>query len=100
MEPLMQANTKSDFKSVKKFLESVYKRKLDEVFDEFETEPLGTASLAQVHKAKLKDGTVVAVKIQHSYVAKQSKGDIVLCKIFCFLSEKIFKEFKFRVIIK
>lgn len=94
----MQANTKSDFKNVKKFLESEFKRKLEDIFDDFETEPLGTASLAQVHRAKLKDGTPVAVKVQHSYVAKQSKGDIIVCKLACFVIEKIFKDFKFRVI--
>lgn len=39
-----------------------------EIFESIEPEPLGTASLAQVHKATLKDGTVVAVKVQHPYV--------------------------------
>lgn len=98
MEPLMQANTKTDFKNVKKFLESEYRMKLEDIFDDFEIEPLGTASLAQVHKAKLKDGTHVAVKVQHSYVEKQSKGDIYLVKFACFMIEKIFKEFKYKVI--
>ncbi len=28
--------------------------------------PLGTASIAQVHRARLRDGTVVAVKVRHS----------------------------------
>ena len=98
MEPLMQANTKTDFKYVKKFLEKEYNKKLDDMFDEFETEPIGIASLAQVHKAKLKDGTPVAVKIQHSYVLKQSIGDIYLVKFACFMIEKIFKDFKYKVI--
>ncbi|KAJ8979444.1 hypothetical protein NQ317_006758 [Molorchus minor] len=36
-----------------------------EIFLTIEPEPLGTASLAQVHKATLKDGSIVAVKVQH-----------------------------------
>lgn len=47
------------------------------MFDYFEEEPLGTASLAQVHKARLKkDGSLVAVKVQHSLVKDKSKTDM------------------------
>lgn len=49
---------------------------MEDVFDSFEKEPLGAASLAQVHKATLKDGTVVAVKIQHPQVKCHSFVDI------------------------
>ena len=97
MEPLMQHNTKSDFQHVKRFVEKEYRCKLEDIFIEFEAEPVGTASLAQVHKAKLKDGTLVAVKVQHSYVQKQSKGDIYLVKFACYMTEKIFKDFKYKV---
>lgn len=46
------------------------------MFVQIDPEPLGAASLAQVHKATLKDGTVVAVKIQHPKVKKHSYVDI------------------------
>ncbi len=36
----------------------------DEVFAEFRREPLGAASIAQVHRATLRDGTQVAIKVQ------------------------------------
>ena len=50
---------------------------LDELFSEFSDEPLGTASLAQVHKAKLKqDGSIVAVKIQHPLVRDLAEKDM------------------------
>lgn len=47
-----------------------------ELFTEFSPEPIGTASLAQVHKAKLKDGSVVAVKVQHPSVKGNSMVDM------------------------
>ena len=49
---------------------------VDEIFDDFEQEPLGAASLAQVHKARLKDGRVVAVKVQHPNVKRHSFVDL------------------------
>lgn len=54
----------------------MYCHQVEDVFDSFEKEPLGAASLAQVHKATLKDGTVVAVKIQHPQVKSHSFVDI------------------------
>ena len=38
---------------------------MNDVFLEFNPEPVGVASLAQVHIATLKNGQKVAVKIQH-----------------------------------
>lgn len=50
---------------------------LNEIFSEIEKKPIGTASLAQVHKAKLKsDGSTVAVKVQHPKVREQADFDM------------------------
>lgn len=46
------------------------------MFSHIEETPLGSASLAQVHKAQLKDGTTVAVKVQHPFVKMYSQVDI------------------------
>ena len=49
----------------------------------FDPEPLGTASLAQVHKAVTKDGKVLAVKIQHPKVKAHSFVDIKTMEVNC-----------------
>ena len=49
---------------------------MEDVFVSIDPEPLGTASLAQVHKAVTKDGRVLAVKIQHPKVKAHSFVDI------------------------
>jgi len=46
-----------------------------------EETPLGAASLAQVHKAKLKDGTTVAVKVQHPLVKSHSQIDLKIMEV-------------------
>lgn len=42
--------------------------KIENIFLEFEKEPIASASIAQVHRAILKDGTPVAVKVQKPYI--------------------------------
>ena len=43
---------------------------------DFDPEPLGAASLAQVHRATLRDGSVVAVKVQHVHVKEHTFVDM------------------------
>ncbi len=56
---------------IKKTIESELKRDLEEIFSSFEEEPLSTASIGQVHKATLKNGKKVAVKVQKKVLQKQ-----------------------------
>ena len=59
----MAAPTTS-FEDVKKVLEHELGRKIEDVFSEFSETPVASASLAQVHKAKLREnGDIVAVKV-------------------------------------
>jgi predicted unusual protein kinase regulating ubiquinone biosynthesis (AarF/ABC1/UbiB family) len=46
-----------------------------EVFAEFETEAFAAASLGQVHRARLKSGEQVAVKVQYPGIAKTIQAD-------------------------
>ena len=59
-------------------------------FEEFDEEPVGTASLAQVHRARLKDGRQVAVKIQHPQVKAHSFVDMKTMEVRGSLSDGAF----------
>lgn len=54
--------------------------KVEALFSDFTDEPIGGASIAQVHRAVLKDGTRVAVKIQRPDIAKTIELDLEILK--------------------
>ncbi|MFP3896160.1 MAG: ABC1 kinase family protein [Anaerolineales bacterium] len=51
---------------------------MDEVFQHFEAEPIASASIGQVHRATLHDGTKVAVKVQRPGVEPTIEADLDL----------------------
>ncbi|MHC4390160.1 MAG: ABC1 kinase family protein [Planctomycetota bacterium] len=51
---------------------------VDELFEHFEDEPLAAASIGQVHRARLKSGDEVVVKIQRPGLRKQIDNDLDL----------------------
>ena len=50
---------------------------VSEVFAEFDHVPLASASLGQVHEARLKDGRRVAVKVQHKDIDEMVRLDLI-----------------------
>uniref|UniRef100_A0A182JC41 Protein kinase domain-containing protein n=1 Tax=Anopheles atroparvus TaxID=41427 RepID=A0A182JC41_ANOAO len=71
----------------------------DELFESFDPQPLGTASLAQVHRATLRDGREVAVKVQHPYVKGNSIVDIKTMEVLVKLVAWTFPDFKFQWLV-
>jgi predicted unusual protein kinase regulating ubiquinone biosynthesis (AarF/ABC1/UbiB family) len=49
---------------------------VDELFAEWSHEPFASASIGQVHRAKLANGRVVAVKVQHPQIARAIESDL------------------------
>lgn len=62
-------------------LQIKFSSQLSDLFIQFEKKPQGAASLAQVQKAVLPDGRMVAVKVQHPKVQHQSSKDIVVMEV-------------------
>lgn len=62
--------------------------RLSKLFSAFEDEPVGTASLGQVHAAELRDGRPVVVKVQRPNIRNQLADDIAFFHdVATFLSE-------------
>lgn len=60
----------------------------EKLFASFDPKPVASASLAQVHKAKLRSGEVVAVKVQRPDVEKTIKEDIEILLFIAHWLEK------------
>ncbi|XP_031638127.1 aarF domain-containing kinase-like [Contarinia nasturtii] len=71
----------------------------EDLFESFDAEPLGTASLAQVHRATLKNGQEVAVKVQHPYVMGNSGVDIKTMEYLCKIMSIVFPDFKMQWLV-
>lgn len=82
-----------DSKIARDRIEKSFNKKIEEIFDEFEDKPVASASIAQVHKARLKSGETVAVKVLRPNIAKKYEEDLYfleyITSIALFLSKKI-----------
>lgn len=68
--------TPMPFSEVREVIEHAYGMKLEDVFEEIQETPIGSASIAQVHKAKLKSGETVVVKVQRKGIYETMSRDI------------------------
>jgi len=50
--------------------------RISKIFESFDEKPIGAASLAQVHRATLRDGRKVAVKVQRPGITEQIRDDL------------------------
>jgi predicted unusual protein kinase regulating ubiquinone biosynthesis (AarF/ABC1/UbiB family) len=57
-------------------IEEEFGARISKLFSAFDDEPLGTASLGQVHAAELRDGRPVVVKTQRPHIRNQLVDDI------------------------
>ena len=61
---------------------------VDELYDEFDEQALASASIGQVHKAKLREGTAVVVKVQHPGIEERIRNDLEILERLAGLAEK------------
>ncbi len=69
-------------------IEKAFGCPIDQTFDEFEPEPLASASIAQVHAAKLKNGKEVVIKVLRPDVLPIIRRDISLLYIIAELASR------------
>ncbi len=80
------------FRSVKKIVEEEMKQPLEAFFDLFDEKPLASASIGQVHRARLKGGDEVAVKIQRPGIQKIIEVDLEIMLHLATLMERHVEE--------
>ncbi|KAM4853875.1 aarF domain-containing protein kinase 1 isoform 2-T3 [Thomomys bottae] len=85
----------SSMQEIRQVIREDLGKEIHDLFLSFDDTPLGAASLAQVHKAVLRDGRTVAVKVQHPKVQSQSSKDILLMEVLVLAVKQLFPEFEF-----
>lgn len=100
LEKLQQEVEPVSFDEIRKVLEQEYEQPLHEIFLKIDMNPLGSASLAQVHRAVLLNGQEVAVKIQRPGIKQKIEADIHIMLYIAALLEKHFDELKNLNIVK
>lgn len=67
-----------DFETVRGVLESEYGQPPEKIFASIDSEPAGSASIAQAHRAVLKDGRPVILKVQRPGIYEKMAQDMRL----------------------
>ena len=92
--PLQDKCPVSSFSSVDEMVRQDTGKGLDEYFEDFERRPIGAASLAQVHIARMKEtGEKVAVKVQHPTLDDWTRLDLALTRFTFRTLKRFFPEY-------
>ncbi len=76
------------FEKVRRVLELSYGVRLEEIFSDFCEEPVAAASIAQVHRARLRDGRTVAVKIRRPGLKNRIEQDLRLLAVLAYFLQR------------
>ncbi|MCL6645528.1 MAG: AarF/ABC1/UbiB kinase family protein [Dehalococcoidia bacterium] len=87
------------FPVVRRTIEEQFGEALEELFAAFDPEPLASASLAQVHRARLPDGRDVVVKVQYPEVAGLVRLDVRNLKTLVGIVARLEPNFDYRTVV-
>lgn len=76
LSSLQRSAPPMEYTTVKQVVEQAFDRPIETLFATFDPEPIGAASIGQVHRATLTDGRAVAVKIQYPGIAESLESDL------------------------
>ncbi|MBE9545936.1 MAG: AarF/ABC1/UbiB kinase family protein [Proteobacteria bacterium] len=80
------------FSQVKEIVETELKFSIEEIFEQFDETPLAAASLGQVHRARLKSGEDVTIKVQRPSIRATIEVDLEILFHLATLIEKYVEE--------
>jgi len=66
--------------AIRSVVEGELGRPLEALFERFDPQPVGAASIAQVHRARLPGGDEVAVKVQYPWLEGSLRADLALAR--------------------
>jgi ubiquinone biosynthesis protein len=90
LKKLYDTTTPSPYAEVRAAVRRELGREVEEVFASFEPEAIASASIGQVHRATLKDGRRVAVKVQHAGIEEAMVLDFEILRGLVSFVEKTF----------
>ncbi|KAJ1929628.1 hypothetical protein IWQ60_001005 [Tieghemiomyces parasiticus] len=96
MTPLQDQCPQTDLADIAELIQDDLGCGMDDLFSTFDPQPLGVASLAQVHRAVLREnGEEVAVKVQHPYLDEFVQIDMRTVSTIIDIATRLFPEFQF-----
>lgn len=92
LSQLQSQTPPDDTQFVRTLISDELKRPIEEVFTTFDDLPLASASIGQVHRATLPDGSQVVVKVQHADIEQKIRSDLEIAMELAHLAQTYSEE--------
>jgi len=95
LETLQDDAPRLPFASIREQVEASLGGRLEDLYETFSEQPLGTASIAQTHRARTRDGEEVVVKVQRPGIEATMRADLDLMYLAAQVLEASIDELQF-----